>query len=116
MYAPKSLTRNEEHLNVLEELTGKVGKDLVIVFDAELTYETILRELKGSKISYVVPLKREITLIDAETGKSYSLKCLKEKVLQNGVNKWSKELLYKGEERVKVVVHKLPFPNEKEKG
>ncbi|MEO2065736.1 MAG: transposase, partial [Desulfurobacteriaceae bacterium] len=110
LYAPEPLTRNETHQNLIEGLIEKVGKDLVIVFDAELTYEAILKELKEEGISYVVPLKREVTLIDPETGERYSLRELKEKVYQGGVSKWSKELLYKGEGRVKVVVHKFPFP------
>jgi len=110
LYAPEPLTRNETHQNLIEGLIEKVGEDLVIVFDAELTYEAILKELKEGGISYVVPLKREVALIDPETGKRYSLRELKEKVYQGGVSKWSKELLYKGEERVKVVVHKFPFP------
>lgn len=111
MYAPAPLTRNEEHLNILERLEEKVGRDLVIVFDAELTYETILHELKESGISYVVPLKREVMLEDKESGETYSLRHLKEKVLREGISRWSKELFYKGEVKVKVIVHKLPFPS-----
>jgi len=105
-YKPEELTRNENHKNMIEELIEIAGEEIIIVFDAEFTYEELIKELEEKEIGYVLPIKnKRVKLVEEGTGKIYRLEDIEMEARAKG--RIEKIVSYKGGIRVKVVGMRL---------